>query len=61
MILFLSHEFKVKIYFDRDNNHKQQKTYNISHKGKVLVVNEIHKYKDFEIELKEIYDFLDLK
>jgi len=29
--------------------------------GKVLVIDEIHKYKDFEIELKEIYDFLDLK
>jgi len=28
--------------------------------GKVLVIDEIHKYKDFEIELKEIYDFLDL-
>jgi len=29
--------------------------------GKILVIDEIHKYKDFEIELKEIYDFLDLK
>ncbi len=29
--------------------------------GKVLVIDEIHKYKNFEIELKEIYDFLDLK
>ena len=29
--------------------------------GKVLVIDEIHKYKDFEIELKEIYDFLDLQ
>ncbi len=33
--------------------------YNIG--GKVLVIDEIHKYKDFEIALKEIYDFLDLK
>jgi predicted AAA+ superfamily ATPase len=33
--------------------------YNIG--GKVLVIDEIHKYKDFEIELKEIYDFLDIK
>ncbi len=33
--------------------------YNIG--GKVLVIDEIHKYKDFEIELKEIYDFLDLQ
>ncbi len=29
--------------------------------GKVLVIDEIHKYKNFEIELKEIYDFLDVK
>jgi predicted AAA+ superfamily ATPase len=29
--------------------------------GRVLVIDEIHKYKDFEIELKEIYDFLDLQ
>ncbi len=32
--------------------------YNIG--GKVLVIDEIHKYKDFEIALKEIHDFLDL-
>jgi len=29
--------------------------------GEVLAIDEIHKYKDFEKELKEIYDFLDLK
>jgi len=29
--------------------------------GKVLAIDEIHKYKDFERELKEIYDFLDLQ
>lgn len=29
--------------------------------GKVLVIDEIHKYKNYEIELKEIYDFLDLQ
>jgi len=29
--------------------------------GEILVIDEIHKYKDFEIELKEIYDFLDLQ
>lgn len=29
--------------------------------GMVLAIDEIHKYKDFEKELKEIYDFLDLK
>ena len=29
--------------------------------GEVLAIDEIHKYKNFEYELKEIYDFLDLK
>ena len=29
--------------------------------GKVLVIDEIHKYQNFEIELKMIYDILDLK
>ncbi len=29
--------------------------------GEVLIIDEIHKYKDFEIELKKIYDLLDLK
>lgn len=29
--------------------------------GKVLVIDEIHKYRDFELALKEIYDFLDLQ
>ncbi len=29
--------------------------------GKVLAIDEIHKYPDFEIELKKIYDILDLK
>ena len=29
--------------------------------GKVLVIDEIHKYRNFEIELKKIYDILDLK
>ena len=29
--------------------------------GKILVIDEIHKYRDFEIELKEIYDFLDIQ
>ncbi|MDQ1326107.1 MAG: uncharacterized protein QG567_1957 [Campylobacterota bacterium] len=29
--------------------------------GKVLIIDEIHKYKNFEIELKKIYDILDLK
>lgn len=29
--------------------------------GEVLVIDEIHKYHNFEIELKNIYDILDLK
>ncbi len=29
--------------------------------GKVMVIDEIHKYENFAIELKEIYDFLDLQ
>jgi len=29
--------------------------------GQVLVIDEIHKYPDFEKHLKQIYDFLDLK
>ena len=29
--------------------------------GKILIIDEIHKYKNFEIELKKIYDLLDLR
>ena len=29
--------------------------------GEVLIIDEIHKYKNFEIELKKIYDILDLR
>ena len=29
--------------------------------GKILVIDEIHKYPDFEIQLKEIHDFLDIR
>jgi len=29
--------------------------------GKLLIIDEIHKYKGFEIELKKIYDMLDLQ
>ena len=29
--------------------------------GEVLAIDEIHKYKNFEIELKQIYDMLDLR
>ena len=60
-------EEEKKLYFSVDSiitsNMKlfdiAEDFYNIG--GKVLVIDEIHKYPDFEIELKEIYDFLDLK
>ncbi|SFV61814.1 ATPase component BioM of energizing module of biotin ECF transporter [hydrothermal vent metagenome] len=63
----LSIEDEKKLYFSVDSivtsNMKlfdiAEDFYNIG--GKVLVIDEIHKYRDFEIELKEIYDFLDLK
>jgi len=29
--------------------------------GRLLIIDEIHKYKNFEIELKKIYDMLDLQ
>ena len=29
--------------------------------GKILIIDEIHKYKNFESELKKIYDILDIK
>ncbi len=29
--------------------------------GEVLAIDEIHKYKNFEVELKQIYDMLDLR
>jgi hypothetical protein len=29
--------------------------------GEILIIDEIHKYKNFEIELKKIYDLLDIK
>lgn len=63
----LDMEDEKKLYFSVDSivtsNMKifdiAEDFYNVG--GKVLVIDEIHKYKDFEIELKEIYDFLDLQ
>ena len=60
-------EDEKKLYFSVDSiiasNMKlfeiAENFYNIG--GKVLVIDEIHKYRDFEAELKEIYDFLDIK
>lgn len=60
-------DFSKKLYFSADsillNN---LKLYDIADEfsksgGKVLVIDEIHKYRNFEVELKEIYDFLDLQ
>jgi len=56
-----------KLYFSADSiilsNHS---LYEIAEEfsrmgGEVLAIDEIHKYKNFEHELKEMYDFLDLK
>lgn len=33
----------------------------VQHGGKILAIDEIHKYQNFEKELKKIYDFLDIK
>ena len=60
-------DFSKKLYFSADSILLSgQRLYDIADKfsksgGKVLAIDEIHKYKNFEIELKEIYDFLDLK
>ena len=56
-----------KLYFSVDSIMGAEETlfdiaeafYNLG--GEVLVIDEIHKYKNFEIELKEIYDFLDIQ
>ncbi|MCK9455191.1 AAA family ATPase [Sulfurimonas sp.] len=29
--------------------------------GEILAIDEIHKYKNFEIELKQMHDMLDIK
>jgi len=63
----LNIEKSKKLYFSADSIMMSSVSlYDIADKfsksgGKVLAIDEIHKYKDFEKELKEIYDFLDLK
>ena len=58
---------RKKLYFSADSIITSSRSlYDIADEfsksgGKVLAIDEIHKYKDFEKELKEIYDFLDLK
>ncbi|WP_151900084.1 AAA family ATPase [Sulfurimonas hydrogeniphila] len=53
-----------KLYFSADAIEIEslfEIAYNFSKEGgKLLVIDEIHKYKNFEIELKKIYDMLDL-
>ncbi len=59
--------FEESLYFSADSIVTSNLTlYDIAEEfskygGKVLVIDEIHKIKDFEIYLKEVYDFLDIK
>lgn len=63
----LSLPFEKKLYFSADSISMSNTTlYEIADEfsksgGKVLAIDEIHKYKNYEIELKEMYDFLDLQ
>lgn len=63
----LSLPFEKKLYMSADSISLSSATlYEIADEfsksgGKVLVIDEIHKYKNYELELKEIYDFLDLQ
>ncbi|WP_457570848.1 ATP-binding protein [Desulfovulcanus sp.] len=59
--------WKKKLYITADHSEiAGMKIYNIAkefHKqgGKLLIIDEIHKYKNFESELKSIYDTFDLQ
>ncbi|WP_457750270.1 AAA family ATPase [Sulfurimonas sp.] len=59
--------FEKKLYFNADHfeviNHSIYEIANEFYKrgGKVLAVDEIHKYPNFALELKSIYDSFDLK
>ncbi len=58
-------DFSKKLYISADTI-TIPSLFDVAHafykeEGKVLVIDEIHKYKNFEIELKKIYDILDLK
>lgn len=63
----LSIPFEKKLYFSADSIALSNvRLYDIADTfsksgGMVLAIDEIHKYKNYEIDLKEIYDFLDLK
>ncbi|WOE69571.1 AAA family ATPase [Hydrogenimonas thermophila] len=60
-------DFDKTLYFSADSIIASGvKLYDIAEEfsrygGEILAIDEIHKIKNFEIELKEIYDFLDLK
>ncbi|MFK5976714.1 MAG: AAA family ATPase [Sulfurovum sp.] len=58
-------EFHQKLYFSADVIDIDS-IFDIAYEfhkvgGKLLIIDEIHKYNNFEIELKKIYDMLDLK
>lgn len=63
----LSLAFEQKLYFSADSiTLSNVRLYDIADEfsksgGKVLVIDEIHKYKNYEHDLKEIYDFSDLQ
>jgi len=60
-------DFDKTLYFSADSIISSGiKLYDIAEEfslygGEILAIDEIHKYKNFELELKEIYDFLDIK
>jgi len=64
---FLDIPKNKKLYFSADSiTTSSLSLYDIADEfsksgGKILAIDEIHKYKDFEKELKQIYDFLDIK
>lgn len=57
--------FSKKLYFSADAVDMDSLfdiAYSFSKEGgELLIIDEIHKYKNFEIELKKIYDMLELK
>ncbi|MCB4745519.1 MAG: AAA family ATPase [Sulfurovum sp.] len=59
--------FEKKLYFNADHfevmNHSIYEIAKEFHKrgGEILAIDEIHKYPNFEIELKSIYDSFELK
>ena len=57
--------FSKKLYFSADSI-SLDSLFDVAYKfsrsgGKLLIIDEIHKYKNFEIELKKIYDMLDMQ